>query len=241
MITVILNCYKRPEYLQEQIQAIKSQTIDVDDIWIWYNKPESGDQYDLSSLGCKVITCNHNFKFHGRFALGLLAKTKYVAFFDDDTIPGERWFENCLNTIEDGYNGILGTTGIYLHSDMYNPHQKYGWNSNLGGNAETVEVDLVGHAWFLERNWLQYMWKEYPISWENGEDIQLSAFSKIYGNIHTYVPPHPPNDQSLWGSTKGNYGNDTNASHIKSNHTPLRNSIVNELITKNQWQTVKNI
>ena len=80
MITLILNCYKRPEYLQEQIQAIKSQTIDVDDIWIWYNKPESGDQYDLSSLGCKVITCNHNFKFHGRFALGLLAKTKYVAF-----------------------------------------------------------------------------------------------------------------------------------------------------------------
>ena len=71
MITVILNCYKRPEYLKEQIEAIQNQTIPIKDIWIWYNKPEDQDQNDLSSLGCKVDICNHNFKFHGRFAFGL--------------------------------------------------------------------------------------------------------------------------------------------------------------------------
>ena len=227
MITVILNCYKRPEYLQEQIESIRNQSIQAVDIIIWYNKPENQEQYDLTNLGCKVITCNHNFKFHGRFTAGLLAKTKYVAFFDDDTIPGPRWFENCLNTIENGYNGILGSAGVRLLGTGYNPHKKIGWNG--GGNDEVEEVDLVGHAWFFERKYLSYLWNYEPISWDNGEDIQLSAFSSILGNIKTYVPPHPITNKEVWGSLpeKGfKYGDDENASFKLSSHASLRDDIV---------------
>lgn len=226
-ITAILNCYKRPEYLKEQIEAIKTQTIPPDDILIWYNKPEDGIQYDITDLGCKVATCNHNFKFHGRFAFGLLAKTKYVAFFDDDTIPGNRWFENCLNSMKDD-DYILGTTGVLLGSENYDPHSKIGWNGKKSNKTELV--DLVGHAWFMNRNSLKYLWQEYPVSWENGEDIQLSALAYMYGNILTAVPPHPESDTSLWGSISGiKYGDDRKASHRKSNHAPLRNKICNEL------------
>ena len=225
MITVILNCYKRPEYLQEQIEAIKNQTIPVDDIIIWYNKPEGEEQYDITDLGCKVIICNHNFKFHGRFTAGLLAKTKYVAFFDDDTIPGNKWFENCLSTIKNGHNGILGSAGVRLLKDKYNPHRKIGWNGIQSNKVE--EVDLVGHAWFLERKYLSYMWDFEPVSWENGEDIQLSAFSKIKAGIKTFVPPHPNDNMELWGSIKGmEYGNDIHASGFLSNHSNVRDQIV---------------
>lgn len=223
MITVILNCYKRPEYLREQIEAIRNQTVPVDDIWIWYNKPEDQDQLDLTELGCKVATCNHNFKFHGRFAFGLLAQTEYVAYFDDDTIPGPRWFESCLKEIEKE-NLILGSAGVLLQSNKYNPHRKIGWNGYR--SPQLQYVDLVGHAWFMKRDTLQYMWREDQVSWDNGEDIQLSAFAYIHGNIRTAVPPHPSTDTSVWGSTKGNlYGNDSNASHKKTNHSPLRDMI----------------
>jgi glycosyltransferase involved in cell wall biosynthesis len=225
MITVILNCYKRPEYLQEQITSIREQTIPAEDILIWYNKPENEVQFDLSGLGCKVAMCNYNFKFHGRFAYGLLAKTKYVAYFDDDTIPGKKWFENCLHTIESGYDGILGSAGVKLLGDGYNPHKKIGWNG--GGNEVIEEVDLVGHAWFFQRKYLSYLWDFDPISWDNGEDIQLSAFSKIKNNIKTYVPPHPVNNIEMWGSKKGNvYGNDSNASYKLNTHNTLRDHIV---------------
>ena len=242
MITTILNCYKRPQYLNEQIEAIRNQTIAPSDIFIWYNKPEDGVQRDLTEFGCKVVTANHNFKFHGRFAFGLLAKTKYVAFFDDDTIPNVKWFENCLNTIENGYDGILGTSGVYLQHNRYGGNRKYGWNGIRSNQVH--EVDLVGHAWFMKREYLTYLWREEPISWENGEDIQLSYFAQKYGDIRTYVPPHPENDLSLWGSNpeKGmKYGMDSVGSSIGStanNQARLRDEIVIEQLNRG-WKLVK--
>lgn len=225
-ITVILNCYKRAEYLPEQIKAIQEQTIKPVDIMIWSNRPEEGQQYNLDELGVKAVYANHNFKFHGRFAFGLLAKTEYVAFFDDDTIPGPKWFENCLEHMNE--NLILGSTGVLYEGDAYSPHTKYGWNSI--NNDKLEYVDLVGHSWFMKRSTLQYLWYEDPISWENGEDIQLSGFAYKHGGIKTAVPPHPSNDKTKWGSVRGDLGFDKNASHWKSNHGELRNTISSQLM-----------
>lgn len=228
MITVILNAYKRAEYLPKQIHAIKNQTIVPEEIMVWSNKPEEGAQYNLDDLGVKAVYANHNFKFHGRFAFGLLAQTEYVAFFDDDTIPGPKWFESCIKEIEKE-ELILGTTGVRYEGDAYDPHTKFGWNGVNNTNLEYV--DLVGHAWFMKRSTLKYLWEEYPISWENGEDIQLSGFAYKYGNIKTAVPPHTPDNMEAWGSVEGmTLGNDKNASHWKKNHSPLRNKISSELM-----------
>lgn len=233
MITVILNCYKRPEYLKEQIEAIENQTIKPKEIWIWYNNPEDREQIDLSEEfgDYKIINSNHNFKFHGRFALGLLAQTEYVVFFDDDTIPGPRWFENCFNTLEKTGDAILGTAGVFFTGELdtynYIRHAKIGWNGS--GYNEIRKVDLVGHSWFLRKQNLKYLFYEEPMTWDNGEDIQLSYLALKYGNIETYVPPHPPENQDLWGSmhkTGWAYGTDNSASWKKGSHLDLRNKIV---------------
>jgi glycosyltransferase involved in cell wall biosynthesis len=228
MITVILNSYKRATYLTEQIQAIENQTVKPKDIMVWSNRPEEGKQYNLDDLGVKAAYANHNFKFHARFAFGLLAKTEYVAFFDDDTIPGPKWFENCMNYLKND-NLILGSTGVLFKRDEYDGATKIGWNGIH--NSKLEYVDLVGHAWFMRRNTLKYLWENYPLSWDNGEDIQLSGWAYQYGGIKTAVPPHPKDDVSLWGSTKGwEYGNDKNSSWRKNNHFPLRNQIVRDII-----------
>tara|TARA_Y100000385_G_scaffold37666_1_gene35134 strand:+ start:33534 stop:34253 length:720 start_codon:yes stop_codon:yes gene_type:complete len=237
MVTVILNCYKRPQYLKEQIEAIKNQTIDVDEIIVWYNKPEDEKQYNISGLGARVIMCDSNFKFHGRFAAALLAKSKYVALFDDDTIPGTKWFENCINCMET-HPGIYGSSGVVCETEYYEPNYKVGWNGNPN-NEEITEVDLVGHAWFMKRQDVEYLWREEPYSWDNGEDMQLSYYAQKYGGVKTYVPPHPTSDIEMWGSKNGmKYGNDFKASWRKSNHMQLRNEIVNRQI-ENGWKTVK--
>tara|TARA_R100000406_G_scaffold84076_1_gene66897 strand:+ start:1978 stop:2712 length:735 start_codon:yes stop_codon:yes gene_type:complete len=236
MITVILNCYKRVQYLEEQIQAIKDQSIPAEDIWIWYNKPEDAPSEDLTKYGCKTFYSTENMKYHARFAIALMAKTKYVAFFDDDTIPGKNWFKNCIDTINAGYDGILGTIGVRPSTpESYYPMNKVGWGSS--GNTEPVEVDLVGHAWFMDKNHLRYMWMEDPVTWENAEDMQISWLAQKHGGVKTYVPPHPKDDQSLWGSHPDKavkYGSDEVASWIanKDNHFKDRDQALRDQVAR---------
>ena len=200
-ITVILNAYRRPYNLDAQIKAIRDQTRPPKQIWVWVNDHEDLNGFDFAQIDSdKVFRNDHNWKFYGRFAGALLAETEHVAIFDDDTIPGSRWLENCLNTMET-HEGILGSAGVILQGDTYNPHQRCGWPTH---NPETTQVDLVGHAWFFKRDWLKYLWAETPITWDNGEDMQFSYAAQKYGNINTYCPPHPPSDKEFHGSILGN-------------------------------------
>jgi len=114
-ITAILTGYKRPDNLIMQVEALRNQTIPPDEIYLWYNEGGIGK---VKIDGIKTVDCNHNFKFHGRFALGQIAQTDHVAIFDDDSIPGNRWFESCLNHISN-QNGIIGSSGVILKGKSY--------------------------------------------------------------------------------------------------------------------------
>lgn len=243
-ITVILNAYRRPYNLEGQIAAIRQQSIQPVSIWLWVNAHEDNEGFDFSTLDIdRVFHNDYNWKFYGRFAAALLADTKYVAVFDDDTVPGSKWFQNCLNTM-DTHRGILGSAGVILHdSKLYMRHQRCGWPTQ---NIETTQVDLVGHAWFFERDWLQYLWKEKPFTWDNGEDIQFSYLAQKYGDIQTYCPPHPPDNKDFHGSIFGNElgiddkatSNNNDTTHQQFFHE--RDLCVQNAI-KNGWETVRNL
>ena len=46
-ITAILNCYRRPQNLIPQIQALVSQTVKPTEIWIWKNYHPDQDLFDM--------------------------------------------------------------------------------------------------------------------------------------------------------------------------------------------------
>mgnify|MGYP003145924867 FL=1 len=242
-ITVILNAYRRPYNLKMQIDALRNQSIPPKQIWLWVNAHEDNNGFDFKSLDVDRIFHNDfNWKFYGRFTAALLADTEYVALYDDDTIPGARWHENCLQTMKT-HEGILGSAGIILKSDIYMNHDRCGWPTQ---NSETTEVDLVGHAWFFKREWLRYLWQEKPTTWDNGEDIQFAFMAKIHGNIPTYCPPHPSNNKDLHGSILGNeLGIDNKATSTNQavSHQQFfaeRDTCVQAGLKKG-WQTVRNI
>lgn len=242
-ITVILNCYKRPEYLAEQLKAIKAQTKQPVKVWLWMNACKENKKFNPYQLDFdRVFKSNVNCKYHARFAIGLLADTDYVAFFDDDTIPADMWFENCLNTMADT-PGILGGAGCILENREYVYHERVGWPSR---NAETTEVDLVGHAWFMKREHLSYMWRETPYTLENGEDIQLGALAKIHGGVKCYCPPHPI-EKPRWTSSlrAEEYGNDSKASSNGSlmpipDFYKQRDECISHYVD-NGWDTVRGV
>jgi len=241
MITTILTAYKRHNYLQEQIDSIKKQTQKSSEIWIWNNTPVGSQPINLKDKfgqDCKVIDCNHNFSFFGRFALATLAQTEYVAIFDDDTIPAPQWFDLCLRTMDEIKDGIIGGAGVRLKNNRtYEPHNKIGWNANPP--SKTTEVDLVGHAWFFKKSSLKYFFMEEPKSWDNAEDCHFSAMCQKYGNLKTYVPAIA-NRPECSPSSKGFYGRDKHASFkIKKGHSLIRNNVCKNLCSggwKNSWR-----
>lgn len=259
-ITAILTLYKRPQNLKEQIDALKNQTKPPKEIWLWINdeksifkiEPDSymnedywNDLEDIQmyfrSLGVdKVFKNDHNWKFYGRFAAALLVDTKYVVLYDDDTIPGKKWHENCLKSIKEK-PGIYGTAGVTLQSNNYNPHKRTGWPNP---NSEIEKVDLVGHSWFFERDYLGFLWMEKPITWENGEDITFSFMCQKYGNVDTYVPPHPKDDKDWWGSVKGmELGTDevatSNNKEISHKQFFSERDVVVKHCLENGWKLIK--
>ena len=231
-ITVILNIYARPEYFREQVKTVRDQSVQPTEIWVWNNASDK-PQYDWSKYCDRLVVSNYNWKFFGRFALGLMAQTKYVAFIDDDITPAPGWLENCLNTIQqDAYRGILGGRGLRLSvNGGGNDFECVGWNGSLFDTPQ--EVDLVGHSWFMEKRHLELMWREEPYSLDNGEDMHLSYMAQKYGHLKTFVPPHPLNDKSIWSAkpvrsqAKSKDAHGHSVAH-KEAHNELRDRIVKD-------------
>jgi GT2 family glycosyltransferase len=235
MITTILQLYKRPEYLKEQLEAIKKQTIESDKIIVVQNEGNLNVEFDVPE-NVQFVYANPNMKFHLRFAVGLLVDTEYLSFLDDDTMPQPGWYQNCIETIKK-HECICGTNGRIV--DRANRRQfGPGW-SNPSDNE--VEVDFVGHAWFLKKKNLKYMWFDDVIEFNNGEDIQLSANAQIFGNIPTFVPPHPILNKSIWGSLPEKamkYGCDSVSSWIVNpSHNEERFNLFNEYV-KRGWRLI---
>lgn len=231
-ISVILTAWMRPQYLEEQVERILNQSVPSHEIVLWYNRPP--DRLGLMARKqmvsfrndryVKKIICDYNFGIIPRFTLASCLEGDYVCIFDDDTMPGKRWFENCLNYV-DSEKVLCGTIGLrYLSRDeMKTEKPRMGWE---GMNNALEFVDLVGHSWFFRRRWARYFWDEEPLSPNFGEDIHFCAMLQRHG-IRVACPPHPENDPELWGSVKPERGIDKVAISCSSDKSKL------------YWQVVK--
>ncbi len=199
-VSAIINCFQRPHALRSQFEAIESQSIKPKEIMIWQNAPMNGAQFDYSFLNKSIISLNnYNYGVWARFAFALNSHSDYICIFDDDTIPNENWFENCLEQIEQNGNGLYGTIGVTFNDLDYRSYIRHGW---ANPNNKVEQVDIVGHSWFFHRDLLSAFWREtdLPLSYLCGEDMHFSYSIQKYLGLNTFVPPHPIEDLSLWGS-----------------------------------------
>lgn len=214
-VSVILCAWMRPQYLEEQVNAVLEQTVKPREVVLWYNQPDKklGILERRQNLNfrnadkVRKIVCDYNFGIMPRFTLAACMEGDYVCLFDDDTIPGPRWFENCLRYV-DREKAILGTIGLRYTSlaneDVEVQKPRLGWE----GQNEALEfVDLVGHSWFFRREWAHHFWEEEPLLRSFGEDIHFCSLLQRHG-IRTACPPHPAADRSLWGSIHPERGRD---------------------------------
>ena len=214
-ISVMLTAWNRPQYLEEQVAAVLNQSVAPHEVLLWYNRPsrKMGVVRPKPRLNfrnanrVKKIVCDFNFGIVPRFAMAPCLEGDYVCIFDDDTLPGRRWLENCLNHV-DRETCLLGTIGLRFLS-LQDGHVKteqprMGWE---GCNERIAFVDVVGHSWFFRREWACHFWEDLPVSTTFGEDIHFCAMLQRHG-IRVACPPHPAQDRSLWGSIRPERGVD---------------------------------
>lgn len=204
-VTIVLSGFKRPHVLRQQYGAIKSQSVGDLPIILWVNLVDNNINFDPEIINnCQSIISNTNYGVWGRFTAALNANTKYVCVIDDDTIPGKRWIENCLTTMQT-HVGVLSTRGVIAdkNHDLQYPlpisYKAVGW---CDPNETVTRVDMGCHSWFFERGWLRAFWSEMPetMPMRYGEDMHLSYSVKKHLGLNTYIPPHPINNKELWGS-----------------------------------------
>lgn len=216
MITVVLTGYKRPHVLLEQYKAVLNQTISSE-IMVFINYDEENYPKFPRQVLDNHLCCinNTNVGVWGRFAFALNASNDFICMLDDDTIPGRKWLENCLDTIHTKeYCGLLGCRGVRITDEENHrgyPGCKY---EGVGFGNENVElVDFVGHSWFFKKEWLGLFWLLGPSKnpTKGGEDMHFSYALQKYG-INTFVPRQPNSDHEMWGSLRPSvYGEDMNA------------------------------
>lgn len=218
MVTVILTKYKRTHLLEEQLNSINYQSIKVDEILICDNTLDNRGVWE-------------------RFKLAKTAKNEFICIIDDDTIPGTLWIENCFSEFNKK-EGLYGTCGYIFNSDTHykNNYKRIGW---CNPNESVKKVDYVVHNWFFKKEWLEYFWNVDNIPLNYGEDMNLSYQLQKQG-IDTFVPPHPKNIKSLWGSIKGTiYGDDKNSLWI-SNPNNFKSNMFKYFddLVKKDWKLI---
>lgn len=216
-VTIILSVYKRVYSFEEQYAAIKRQTYPNISTVIWINKADNVNVPEAILNNKESVYSETNHGVWGRFKLAQNYKSKYICIIDDDTIPGSKWIENCVNTIKE-YPGVITTRGVvanYGFDHLYPlpaSYNAYGW---ANPQNSVTQVDMGCHSWFFESKLLEDFWayapEQPPMNY--GEDMHLSYVAQK-NNLGTYVAPHPLDDMEMWGSNpeKGHtYGSDENA------------------------------
>lgn len=236
LVTVIMNSYKRPHTISEQYEAIKNQTIKDISIMCWFNFDEDSRRENYPTDFVHNVPCafsNINLGVWARFAYALNANSKYICVVDDDTIFGSKWVENCLNTMTT-HRGLLGCRGVRMVGNDYNQYPACKYES-ICGNENIEQVDIMGHCWFFEKEWLRAYWAEMPYQLPpfGGEDMHFSfAIQKHFG-LKTYVPPQPKDDKEMWGSINpSKYGEDMVATSRTKDGFIQANAYWNHLLSQ---------
>ena len=206
-IVIVLTVWKRNN-IESQLIQVKNQSIlknkktniiifqnsnhiYISDIIENWKKPGAfSDMVDITFIQSPIET-----GYFGRFLIPLTSKVESSTYFficDDDVIWGNRYFENMLRIVNEGFlatrNGriIMDTDGRYITP------AKLAWRKNIQVCFdEDIEYDFGGHIWAGRISWLRNAWNHIPVSFENSEDFWISAALKSFYNISTKSPKCP--------------------------------------------------
>ena len=212
-LVIVLTVWKRNN-LNAQLMQIKRQSIlkqkktniivfqnfhhiNIDEIIEDWKKPGIfTDQVIITFIKSPIET-----GYFGRFISPLISSATNNAYFiicDDDIIWGDRYFENMIRVVNEGFLATRNGRLINKHYKEILPIKKLFKKGSQVCYNEDIEYDFGGQIWAGRISWLRNAWKHIPISLDNCEDFWLSATLKTFYNIATKTPKCPcPKDNPV--------------------------------------------
>lgn len=244
-VSVVLTLYKRPEMLEKQLNAIEKQSLRPKEILLIQDGTADGSVVEipehLKSRFDKIVVKKENCGVWERFRFAREAASyPYVCVFDDDTIPGRRFLENCHVEMMKR-PALYGAVGIVARDAKSYPLKKYyrvGWPEDAHC-SKSAEVDFAGHAWFFKKEWLDELFKapqEVIQLKRAGEDMSFSFQLQKIG-ISTVIPPHPEGKSEFYGSLP-EYGGNEGKSSVAISADPANMETMNHafrLLNEQGW------
>ena len=207
-IVIVLTVWRRNN-IERQLIQVKNQSIlknkkthiiifqnsyhvNINDIVDKWKKPGIfSSDVDITFIQSPIET-----GYFGRMLVPLTSSVKDDTYFficDDDVIWGNRYFENMIRVVNEGFLAVR--TGRIVKADF---REK---NVPLSGYQicfnEDIENDFGSQVWSGRISWLRKAWNHIPFSIANSEDFWISAVLKSYYNISTKVPKCPcPKDNN---------------------------------------------
>ena len=212
-LTLIINVYKRTAQLFKQLLRILQMSVLPKHIVICiFGSPKVEEMQRVINtfqgviVGTSItsIVSNFNFMYYGRFMTALKSPTKYVAFLDDDQIPGSRVLEKLIAAYKEiGQTSIIGMTGRRfalpeVSGSALPPYHKAGnegmWmesscnvQESVGGEGRMVQVDGLNRHWFISTEAIRYLFIRQPYSFSTMEDYTFSAMAWKHAHMPTYT------------------------------------------------------
>ena len=207
-LVIVLTVWKRNN-LERQLMQIKRQSIlgkkkiniivfqnfnhiDISDIIKKWKKPDAfnDDKVKLTLIKSPIET-----GYYGRFLSPLTSPVTSNAYFiicDDDVVWGDRYFENMLRVVDEGYLATRNGRILDINYNEITPASNIIFKEKVQVCFnEDIEYDYGGHIWAGRVSWLKKAWTHIPVSLETSEDFWLSAVLKSYYKISTRTPKCP--------------------------------------------------
>ncbi len=247
-LTVILTVWKRNN-LEEQLEALLAQTRVPSQLWIY----QCGSYVRINRHLRKypfleTFKSSVNLKYFGRHTLAQHVDTTYTWILDDDIIPAKTWVETCLRICE-ANNAIVCRGGRIIPPDDFFPGVVKGQTyleQYFIGDGQSVDginiceedtlVDYGCSSFFFKTAWEKHFSSIWPRTFQNGEDMHLSATCKIRNDIPTIVPKQTSVENS--GNLNPTYSFDEHASWKRKGFNDERATVLRYLIQEQGWTPI---
>ncbi|MDJ1480705.1 glycosyltransferase family A protein [Cytophagaceae bacterium YF14B1] len=247
-VTIVLNIWKR-RYLKEQLESLYRQTILPKNIWILQCEEHTSIKKTIKKFpNIQYIHSSQDLKYFGRFSIANHIDTCYTWILDDDIIPSSSWIETCISSCSK-YNAIICCNGRFIDKNDYTPeiakwpgylqtHFIGDARYPLGYNycPKDTFVDYGCSSFFFKTEWIRHFWSIWPITFQTGEDIHLSATCMIRAGIPTVIPCQFSENDS--GNITPAYSHDKHASWMREEFIPQRTMVLQYLINKGGWNPI---